>query len=133
MGDSEIAPFSDSKLETILEALFDTTPFEIDVDTKAKCLEIAQKYNKKSGALAVNALSVIGYAAGKDRKTFDEMVEKLENYDFPTPKTGKVPEDCKYMHPELRADIMRKSQGITQEDQNFFQDLYDRLGVKPQK
>jgi hypothetical protein len=133
MDDSEIAQFPDSKLESILKDILHAANFKIDAKTQAKCLEIAQTYNKKSGALAVNALSVLGYAAEKNQKTFDEMVEKLKNYDFPTPKTGEVSEEHKYMHPELRADIARKSQGTTKEDRTFFQDLYDRLGVKPQE
>lgn len=130
MRDSEIPQFTKPQLEELLDKTLGMAAFNISDKVKSDCRGLADKYNQQSGALALNALSVLGYAAGKDQEVFVQMIRELNKYNFPMPE-GSVPKGTEFMHPGLRAKITRRGSGLTKGDIQFFESLYAQLGVKP--
>jgi len=120
--------FSNSQLEDILGIIAKEANFDVDPKVRTNCKQVAEKYNKQSGELAFNAVNAMTYAAMKDKATLQDTIKKLREYKFPTADIG---EPGKYMHPELRGTIARRDRGMTREDQEFFKEVYDSLGVKP--
>ncbi len=124
--------FSQSQLEELLDTVFEDAVFPLDSKTRSRCAKVAGRYNSKTGELAVNALSAMSYSVQKDAKTLKGILEELEGYKFPVPKI-KETEDTKYMHPQLKAAIVRHSDGITHDDMEFFKGIYAKLGVRRQR
>jgi len=116
------------ELEELLGKVFEGASFSLNKKTKADCLAIVEKYNKHTAMLALNALSALGWARDRGQQEFQETLQTLKSYDFPQPSDLK--KETKYMHPGLRARLGR-AQGMSREDINFFQTLYDKLGVVP--
>ena len=109
----------------------DSADIKLSDKTKNIVRGIVNKYNKLSAEFALNALSILGYATGKGKKIFGQMLTRLKNYELPEQKP-RLTEDNKYMHPGLRKAIAKASpMGIRSEDWTFFKSLYDMLGVKP--
>ncbi len=139
MRDDEFPQFDDDQLEEFLDKCYEGASFDIDDATKKECMEVTQKYNKYTGALSFNAINSMCYSMMKDKATLLETINTLNGYDFPRanikdydhPENKQAIEAYKYMHPDLKSEIIRKSLGLTKEDKKFFKEIYDKLGLKP--